>query len=130
MFLATVHTKQDQAIRVASREALDRLVVEVSEFVDAHGPFLVTFDCRGCTTYLGLTQSRGVVHIVPNPDAPPYMITVGDPTEDGVIAFMLHGEHHTEIEAKHLVPVADAWAAVRMFIETGNLLPSIVWEEV
>jgi len=91
---------------------------------------IVTFEARGRAVYLGLQGERGFVHIAPIPDSPPYLITVGDARRHGVIEFMLHGEHSTEIESRHLVPASDAWRAVSEFLLSGNLLPTLDWTEV
>ena len=88
------------------------------------------FEARGRAVYLGLAGELGFVHVTPVPDRPPYIITVGDSERDGIVEFFLHGEHHTEIEARHLISAEEAWGAVREFLESGKLLSSLRWEEV
>ena len=129
MPIATAYVEQNRPIVLDDAEGLDRfrttLVAQASQ-----PPLIVTFETEGRAVYLGLANEVGFVHVTPIPDQPPYIITVGDTGRDEIVEFFLHGEHHTEIEARHLVPVEQAWSAVRAFLESGELLTSLQWEEV
>jgi hypothetical protein len=109
---------------------LARFRSDVSRRLASVQALIVTFEARGRAVYLGLHGELGFVHVTPVPDLPPYVITVGDPSSHDVIEFMLHGEHSTEIEGRHLVPAAEAWRAVSEFLLSGKLLPSLHWTEV
>jgi hypothetical protein len=58
-----------------------------------------------------------------------YYITVGDSHADGVVGFHMFGQHHTEFERRHLIPIATARRVLREFFDTGRRPTSIEWEE-
>jgi hypothetical protein len=128
--IATAYVEQNHPIVLDDFEGLDHFRAALSTKPASHQPLIVTFEARGHAVYLGLADNLGFVHVTPVPDNPPYMITVGDPDRGGTIDFFLHGEHHTEIKARHLVPADAAWRAVREFLASGELSSSLRWEEV
>jgi hypothetical protein len=130
MALATAYARQDQSIVLEDADDLERFRADVSRRLTPDQTLIVTFEARGRAIYLGLHGELGFVHVTPIPDSPPYVITVGDPARHDVIEFMLHGEHSTEIEARHLVPASEAWRAVSELMLSGNFLSSLDWTEV
>ncbi len=58
-----------------------------------------------------------------------YYITVGKSYIDGVVGFHLLGQHHTEFERRHLIPLALARSVLRGFFDTGRRPTSVEWEE-
>ena len=58
-----------------------------------------------------------------------YYITVGDSYTDGDVSFYLLGQHHTEFERRHLIPLATARRVLREFFDTGRRPANITWEE-
>jgi hypothetical protein len=130
MALATAYARQDHGVVLKDADDLARFRSDVSRHLGSDQALIVTFEARGRAVYLGLHGELGFVHVTPVPDSPPYVITVGDPSRHDVIEFMLHGEHSTEVQGRHLVPAGDAWHAVSEFLISGNLLPSLHWTEV
>ena len=130
MPIATAYAEQNRPVVLDDLEGLNRFRADVSVTQASQPPLIVSFEARGRAVYLGLAEDLGFVHVTPIPDQPPYIITVGDSGRDGTVEFFLHGEHHTEIEARHLVPAEQAWSAVWEFLESGELLSSLRWEEV
>ena len=62
---------------------------------------------------------------------PPYFVTLGDPSEQGVIDYWLSGDHHSQTERWTLVPPDVARAAIRAFLEMERGLPSnVTWASV
>jgi len=127
---ATAYVQQNRPIALRDPEDFDRLRAATSHTDHLQRPFIITFEVRNRVVYLGLAKDLGFVHVTSVSNAPPYVITVGERAQGGNIEFFLHGEHHTEIEARHLIPADHAWTAVRKFLESGQLLPSLKWEEV
>jgi hypothetical protein len=130
MALATAYERQDHGVVLKDADDVARFRTGVSRRLAPDQALIVTFEARGHAVYLGLHGELGFVHVTPIPDSPPYLITVGDPGRHDVIEFMLHGEHSTEIEARHLVPASEAWRAVGEFLVSGNLLQSLDWTQV
>jgi hypothetical protein len=128
--IATAYAEQNRPVVLDDLEDLDRFRAAVSATQTSQPPLIVSFEAQNRAVYLGLSGDLGFVHVTPVPDQPPYIITVGDSERDGIVEFFLHGEHHTEIEARHLVPAEQAWSAVREFLESGKLASSLRWEEV
>jgi hypothetical protein len=128
--LATAYSKQNEPIELKHVDDLERFREDVARALAPDEALIITFEARGRAVHLGLHKDHGFVHIAPVPDSPPYLITIGDSGRRGVIEFMLHGEHSTEIEARHMVPVSDAWHAVHEFLVSGNLLSTLDWTAV
>jgi Immunity protein Imm1 len=79
---------------------------------------------------IGLDGDIGCVQFTRVDHEPPYFMAVTDrPTQEGLHAFILSGSA-TEVQAKHCLPVATVERIASYFQETGERLPSVVWEEV
>jgi hypothetical protein len=86
---------------------------------------LQVHDCEA-DILLGLPESLVYVTV---PAARREYVTVGDLYIDGGVDFYLLGQHHTEFERRHLVPLPTARAVFREFFETGRRSASVKWEE-
>ena len=78
---------------------LDRIAVELG--VD--GPTIVTLRAHDHILSLGVGSPGSFVQVRHESGDPPHLVTVGDPNADDVVAFYLHGVHHTEIPRRHLI---------------------------
>jgi hypothetical protein len=79
---------------------------------------------------IGAADGEAFVHVTLEGGDGPYMITLGSPKRQGILDLLLHGQHHTQIESRHLIPFEDALDAVREFWRTGELSSSVKWEGV
>ncbi|WP_208353245.1 Imm1 family immunity protein [Pseudaestuariivita rosea] len=62
---------------------------------------------------------------------PPYYSSRGisNVDEPFLVAFALTN-HHTEIPQRYVIPVSDAFKAVRQFLETNSLPTCVQWSEI
>ena len=58
----------------------------------------------------------------------PALVTVGDATASGEVAFYLLGSQHTEIPRRNLIPTSSARRLAKQFLETGRLPKDATWE--
>ena len=73
----------------------------------------------------------GVLSFTRADGMPPYFVTLGDPSEEGVLAYWLTGNHHGEVPRWSMVPTEAAREAVRRFIATEYGLPgNVTWASV
>jgi hypothetical protein len=93
-------------------------------------PFIVDVIVHGYEVSLGLGLPESFVHITAESGQPPYFITVGQSSAPGVVAFYLHGAHHTEIARRNLISTPDAIRVIREFLERGERSATVEWEEV
>jgi hypothetical protein len=81
------------------------------------------------TVLLGAPQS--FVSFVAASGNPPYFVSLGDPTAEGVITFYVDGNHHSEALARHAIEISKARETVREFVELRTGLPrTVTWTEV
>jgi hypothetical protein len=128
--IAVAYLEQERALELGDIDELDALQRDLSERPEAAPPLVISFEARGYCIYLGLDGDLAFVQVTRVPAFPPYIITVGDLDAEWSTDFFLHGEHHTEISDRHLVPVAQAWRAVRELILTGQFIYEVGWEEI
>jgi hypothetical protein len=111
-------------VEVRNGEQLDQLLDQLRPDF----PISVVLHAHGCEAHvlLGLPDSFVYLDEV-SPTR--YFITVGDSHANGVVGFHLLGEHHTEFERRHLIPLSAARRALREFFDTGRRPESVQWEE-
>jgi hypothetical protein len=93
-------------------------------------PIIVQVYVHGFEVGLGLGLPESFVHVERESGEPPYVITVGASEAEGVVAFYLHGQHHTEIPRRNLISTPEALRIVQEFFERGSRSTSVEWEEV
>jgi hypothetical protein len=111
-------------VEVRTGQQLDQLIDQLRpEF-----PISVVLHAHGCEAHilLGLPESFVYVDEV-SPTR--YFITVGDSYVDGGVEFHLLGQHHTEFERRHLIPLVTARRVLREFFDTGRRSEIVEWEE-
>ena len=116
-------SEQEPPAQVQTTEQLEQLL----EQLRPKFPLSVVLHAHASEAHLLLGFPESFVYIV-DIDAKRYFITVGDAVE-GVVSFHLLGQHHTEFERRHLIPVPVARRALREFFETGRRSESVQWEE-
>jgi hypothetical protein len=93
-------------------------------------PTIVDLHVHRHLVSFGLGSPETFVQIQSESGMPPYFVTVGDPTVEGVVTFYLMGSHHTEILRRHVVSSEVAREIVREFFVTGHRPMQVEWEEV
>lgn len=127
----TVKWKESEPdVRLSSVEELDIWLDVFEKKCSTDFPVIITVLVHGYEVGIGLGFQVSFVHIEHKSGEPPYLITANDILSDEVIAFYLHGNHHTEISKHNLVPTAVAKEIVREFCISGKPSPRVVWEEV
>ncbi len=108
----------DQVLDQVHSNALDSL------------PTIVSIEMHNALVYIGLGLEQSFIHFMSSNNEPPYFASVGDKDLDGVIEFYLHGNHHTDIQRKNLIPLDKARFIVKEFFQTGIRPEIVAWEEV
>jgi hypothetical protein len=87
-------------------------------------PISVVLHAHGCEAHIVLGLPENFVYLdAVSPTR--YYITVGDSYFDGVVGFHLLGQHHTEFERRHLIPLSTARRVFGEFFETGQRSASV-----
>ncbi len=129
--MATLTVSRSDVREVTSEEELDRQLRVISHRVRKRSPPIVSLDdVHDHHLDIGFWSGLAFVHTTPSSGLPPYFLTLGDQGVQGVIDFYLHGEHHTPIRRRHLIPESSARAAVIEFWNHGRRSPSVAWEQV
>src|SRR5689334_23381810 len=111
---------------VLTSEQLDQLLDRLAATARPDFPISVRLQVHGCEAdiLLGLPESFVYVTEVA---AKRYYITIGNLYVGGGVEFYLLGQHHTEFERRHLVPLPTARAVFREFFQTGGRSASVEW---
>jgi hypothetical protein len=75
-------------------------------------------------------SERSALNHTPSHRDPPYMVSVGTENRDDPFIFYVAGDHYSEALWRNTIPPDVARDAVRHFVKTGDLSPSVAWEEV
>ena len=112
-------------------QALTRIHAVISKF-NASQPIIFTVERGGSgIMYVGIgVTDRIFLSHTPADCNPPYNSSFKtDTPSKGQIEYYLHGQHHTEIDAKHLISSDRAFLGIEEFLCTGNLSTKIEWIE-
>ena len=120
-------SETEPAAEVLTGEQLDQLLDQLAGTTRPDFPISIRLRVHGCEVDVLLGLPESFVYVTEA--ARRYYITVGDLYFDGGVDFYLLGQHHTEFERRHLVPLATARAVFREFFETGRRSASVEWEE-
>jgi hypothetical protein len=120
------------AFNAETGDALDSILDRVTREIDPELPQGIMVERSNgdnLTVLLGAPQS--FVSFVAASGDPPYFVSLGDPSAEGVITFYVDGDHHSEALARHGISVSEARETVREFVKMQWGLPGIVtWTEV
>ena len=120
-----------ESVNVLSAGDLRDHLARIRGCASGERPTIVTVAVvHGHTLTIGIHPEHGWVQVAPASGDPPYLVTVGHQSGDGVRAYYLHGSHHTEIPLRHELPIADAVEAAAAFVDTGELPERVGWVEV
>jgi hypothetical protein len=117
------------ATRVADVDAeLDRVLASLK----ADHPVGVVIERANGDGLVAVLGGPGVMLSFTRADGlPPYFVTLGDPSEEGVMDYWLSGDHHGQAERWMLVSPNAARTAIRQFVEMERGLPSnVTWASV
>jgi hypothetical protein len=117
-------------VQLSSVDDLDKWLDEFTTSYSEDLPTIITIDMHDHQVGIGVGLQQSFVHIEHVSGLSPYLITVSDNVSDGYVAFLLHGQHHTEIPKRNLIPAFQARQIVREFCVTGNRSTNAKWEEV
>jgi len=109
-------------------DELDRLLDGIAATTSAEFPIIVLVYAHNYQ--VGLGAEERFLHFELESGEPPYMISVGDDSAEGELAFYLSGNHHTEISRRNLIPAVKARQALYEWIRTEVRPSDIEWEEV
>jgi hypothetical protein len=120
-------SETEPSVDIQSVDDLDRFIDHAEARCER--PTAISVEAHGYRADLLVRHDLSFVHLTPDdPDRQPYHVTVGEAGVGGV-DFWLHGWHHTEFEARHLVPKHLAREAFREFVRSGTLSPVVGWEQ-
>ncbi len=117
-----------QMIEIADIIEMDRLLDEAASKAEA-ATILYVY-AHGCQVAIGVGAEKCFIQFEPASGDPPYLVSVGDPTQGGAFPFYLFGVHHTEIPIRNLITASVARDILRGFVQTGERSDMVCWEEV
>jgi hypothetical protein len=120
--------EKEPPVEVKTGQHLDQLLDRLQAEFLSDFPIAAQLRAHDCETsiLIGLPESFVYVNDV---NEKRYYITVGNASSVGVVGFYLLGQHHTEFERRHLIPLAVARRVLREYFDSGKLPLSTKWEE-
>ena len=125
-------SEREPRIPVPTVAELDRALDRVAAQCSPDRPTIVVIHVNGYELTLGLGSTQSFVQLAQSqePQTEPYLVTVGDGRAQGEVAFYFLGEHHTEVQRRHIISTSTARDVAREFFNTGRRSPVISWEKV
>lgn len=123
-------SEQEPVIEVSNADELKHALDNIEAMVNPDRPMIVFVEAHGYQVCLGLGHKESFVHFEQSSGDPPYMVTLGNRDAEGIVAFYLFGNHHTEIRQRHLIPVVKARNLLYEWIQTGTRPTNVEWEEI
>lgn len=121
-------SENEPPAEIHTGQQLDQLLDQLTETCRSERLISVRLQAHGCEADILLGLPESFVYLKEG-RAARYYITVGDSHVDGVVSFHLLGEHHTEFQRRHLIPIATARRVLREFFDTGQRPTSVDWED-
>ena len=109
------------------RASFDRLV----EAAETLPTIAVVDELHKCRLLIAVDHGESMVTIQSGPDASGLSeewISVGDPAKSGVRDFFLIGDHHTQLQAMHMIPALTAWQVIAHFYRTAERSGLVAWD--
>ncbi len=120
-------------VKVHSVAELDVVLDTISKEVSPERPQAVNITRTNgdCLTIVLGAKCGSLLSFVAHSGDPPYYVSLGDATANGVFTYFVDLDHHSEALACHVISEADARQAVREFILHPFELPTnVTWSEV
>ena len=119
-------------IAVGSMAELDAELERIAASVEADHPVGIIIERANGDTLMSIMGAAGGVLSFTRADGmSTYFVTLGDPSDEGVLTYWLTGDHHGEIPRWSMVPHNEAREATRRFVDMGQGLPgNVTWASV
>jgi len=122
---------EDQDARAFSNmQALDGFLNGLHTAYKPDHPIIVSFEIEGDDLSIGLGLSLSFVQVIKNDNLPPCRIAPGDNNLEGEVVFFFQGKHHPKIPRSYRIPIDQARASIREYIQTGVKSDQVSWVEV
>ena len=117
-------------VELASIAEFDHAIDRLSARSTATHPSIVALYAHGHQVILGLGLPQSFVQIQKwdDPQDEAALVTVGDATARGEVAFYFLGSRHTPIPCRHLIPTTTAREVAKRFLESGHASKEVIWE--
>lgn len=117
-------------VELTTAEEFDHAIDTLAARAGGNRPSIVALYAHGHQVMLGLGLPESFVQIQESgdPEATPALLTVGQATAEGTVAFYYLGSHETEIPRRNLIPQATARRLARQFLMTGKVSEEVKWE--
>lgn len=120
---------EHDSVPVRSVKDLDREIDRLTSESARSRPIMVDLELdSGDDLAMGIGQPLSVLNFINASKDPPYFTSVGDPFAEGLIVFYYYGDW-SEFPMRNAVPVDLARRAMRHFLQYGELLDIVDWEE-
>ena len=123
-----IYWRNKKTFEVNSVEELDARLDNLLKESNQEQPDMATLETEAGTLVIGLGKHSVLSYNSPE-DKPPYYVSVGDQTKQGITTFSYDGEA-TEMHNRNLIGLHEAREAVRDFFRSGKLPQNVKWEEV
>jgi Immunity protein Imm1 len=125
--LIGVWSEVEPSVEIESADDLNRFIDHAEAMCQC--PTAISVEAHGYRADLLVGHDQSFVHLTPeDSDLHSYQVTVGGSGE-GRLDCWLHSWHHSEIEARHLIPKQLAREAFCEFVQSGKLSASVQWEQ-
>ena len=121
------------AIKVNSVEELDAALDAIAEEVSPELPQAVPITRANgdCLTIVLGAKTGSLLSFIAKSGDPPYFVSLGDPTAQGIFTYFVDFDHHSEALVRNVIPEIEARQAVREFVSQDGRLPkNVAWTEV
>jgi hypothetical protein len=123
-------SEQEPVLEASSADELGRILDQVGLHASWEAPTIVFVEAHDYRVLVGLGCKKSFLQFEPESGDPPYLVTVGDAGAQGLVAFYLFGNHHTEIPRRYLIPAARAREVLKEWIQTAVRPSSLEWDEI
>lgn len=128
--MASLIWGEDESAMVRDAEELDALLDRLTREAEQGEPFVVELvGDAGASLSVGIGRPMSVANYVSASLEPPYLQSVGSSSEVDEISFHYQGAW-SEYPSRCAIPVEQARAALRRFLNAEAAPDNIVWEEV
>jgi len=121
---------RERPLPVSNAAELNRALDRISGRVHGTRPIIATLEAHESEALIGVGAEQSFVQLRSATGDGPYWITSAPTAVSNVVAFWLHGDHHTEVPCRYLVAPSVARAALQEFLRSGARFAGVNWVEV
>ena len=107
------------------KDALDELDKKYRDTT----PRSISIFVHNSWVYHGVGANQSYVSVAGENGIAPAWIVEGDTDKNGIVSFLHHDTHHTEMQERYMVPADLARKIVIEFYETGERTKDVSWEQ-